>query len=147
MLLVVVIWGANFAVVKYALDQIPPLAFTALRFAIASAILVPVVRAREGSLAVPRAGAWRYVWLGLVGNTIYQLLFIIGLSKTTAANTALLIATTPVLVALIGALTGVERVARRVAVGIALAFAGITIVIAARGVTLSRQQADWAQAC
>jgi drug/metabolite transporter (DMT)-like permease len=138
MLLVVVIWGANFAIVKASLNQIPPLAFTALRFGIASILLLPIVYFREGSIAPPRGSAWNHLWLGIVGNTIYQLLFIIGLSRTTAAHSALLIATTPVLVALIGALLRIERVTRTVAVGIALAFAGITVVVAARGVTVSR---------
>jgi drug/metabolite transporter (DMT)-like permease len=139
MLLVVVIWGANFAVVKAALAQIPPLALTALRFAIASILLLTIVSLREGSLLPPRGSAWRHVWLGIVGNTIYQILFITGLARTTAANAALLIATTPVLVAIFGALFRIERVTRRIAFGIALAFAGIAIVMAARGATVSRQ--------
>jgi drug/metabolite transporter (DMT)-like permease len=139
MLLVVVIWGANFAIVKASLAQIPPLAFTALRFGVASLLLLPLTYAREGTIGTPRASLWKFVGLGLVGNTIYQLLFIIGLSHTTAANSALLIATTPVLVALLGGLLGVERVTRHVALGIALAFVGITLVVAARGVTLSRR--------
>ncbi|MFL6230241.1 MAG: DMT family transporter [Pyrinomonadaceae bacterium] len=138
MLLVVVIWGANFAIVKASLAQIPPLAFTALRFGVASVLLLPITYAREGSVAPPRGSVWKLVGLGLVGNTIYQLLFIVGLSHTTAANSALLIATTPVLVALLGGLLGVERVTRYVALGIALAFAGITLIVAARGVTISR---------
>ncbi|MDT7540848.1 MAG: hypothetical protein QOE33_752 [Acidobacteriota bacterium] len=138
MLLVVIIWGTNFAIVKGALSQIPPLAFTALRFGIASILLLPIVYFREHAFMPPRGSVWKLVWLGLVGNTIYQLLFIIGLSRTTAANCALLIATTPVLVALLGAILRIERVTRIVAAGIALAFAGIAVVVAARGVTLSR---------
>jgi drug/metabolite transporter (DMT)-like permease len=137
MLLVVVIWGANFAIVKASLVQIPPLAFTALRFGVATVLLLPLTYAREGAVAPPRGSFWKLVGLGLVGNTFYQLLFIVGLSHTTAANSALLIATTPVLVALLGGLLGVERVTRHVALGIALAFVGLTLVIAARGVTLS----------
>jgi drug/metabolite transporter (DMT)-like permease len=137
MLLVVVIWGANFAIVKASLAQIPPLAFTALRFGIASVLLFVVILAREGSIAPPRGSWWKLIGLGLVGNTIYQLLFITGLDETTAANSALLIATTPVLVGLLGGLLRIERVTRRVAAGIALAFTGITLVVAARGVSLS----------
>lgn len=138
MLLVVLIWGANFSIVKLALAQIPPLAFTALRFTIASAILMLILWWREGKTSLPAGTLWKLVWLGVVGNTLYQGFFIIGLSITTAANSALLVATTPVMVALLGALTGVERLTRNVAAGVALAFTGIALVIAARGVTLSR---------
>lgn len=137
MLLVVLIWGANFAVVKASLTEFPPLAFTALRFTAAALLLTLIASAREGSLAPPRGSRWKLAGLGLVGNTLYQLLFIVGLDLTTAANTALLISTTPVLVALLGALLRIERVTPHVGAGIALAFAGIVFVLAARGVALS----------
>lgn len=137
MLFVVLIWGANFAVVKVSLAEFPPLAFTALRFTTAALLLALVAYAREGSLAPPRGSGWKLVGLGLVGNTLYQLLFIVGLDLTTAANTALLISTTPVLVALLGAVLGIERITRHVGAGIALAFAGIVLVLASRGVALS----------
>jgi drug/metabolite transporter (DMT)-like permease len=51
----------------------------------------------------------------------------------------LLLATTPVMVALGGGLLGTERVTRRVVGGIALALIGITMVMSARGAALSRQ--------
>lgn len=137
MLFVVLVWGANFAIVKASLAHIPPLAFTALRFGVASVLILFIVSLREGRLEPPRGMVWKLVGLGLVGNTFYQVLFILGLARTTAANSALLIATTPVLVALLGATLGVERVTRRVAAGVAFAFAGIALVMVARGVALS----------
>lgn len=141
MLLVVLIWGVNFAVVKASLAEIPLFAFTALRFAAAALLLTLVAYAREGGIAAPRGTFWRLAGLGFVGNTAYQLLFVVGLSMTTAANCALLISTTPVFVVLLGAALGVERITRTVAAGVALAFAGIVLVLAARGVSLSRATA------
>jgi drug/metabolite transporter (DMT)-like permease len=141
MLLVVLIWGANFSVVKAALAEIPPLAFTALRFAIATLLLLLLLTVREGRSALAQAGNLKLVGLGLVGNTLYQLFFIIGLARTTAANSALLIASTPVLVALLGRLFGVERITRRTALGILAAFAGIVLVMSARGLSLSAETA------
>ena len=137
MLLVVLIWGANFAVVKLSLAEFPLLAFTALRFTAAALLLALIVYAREGSLAPPRGSVWKLIGLGIIGNTIYQLLFIVGLNLTTAGNTALLISTTPVIVALLGAVLRIERITRYVGGGIALAFAGIVLVLASRGVALS----------
>jgi drug/metabolite transporter (DMT)-like permease len=137
MLIVVLIWGANFSIVKIALDQIPPLVFTALRFMIAVVALLPVLWLREGSLALPRATWWRLIGLGFVGNTLYQISFILGLSQTTAANAALLVATTPAIVALLGATLGVEKITRRIGSGIALALVGVTLVVMARGVAFS----------
>ncbi|MGH9900612.1 MAG: DMT family transporter, partial [Pyrinomonadaceae bacterium] len=89
--------------------------------------------------SMPACGARKLIWLGVVGNTLYQLLFATGLSITTAANSALFVAATPVVVALLGALSGVERPTRNVVAGVALAFIGITLVLAARGVALSSE--------
>jgi drug/metabolite transporter (DMT)-like permease len=139
MLFVILIWGANFSIVKASFAQIPPLAFTALRFGVAAVLLLVILRLREGSIGIPRALVWRLIWLGFAGNTMYQILFINGLAITTAANTALLIATTPVLVLLIGRLFGIERLTRNTAFGIALAFTGITLVMLARGASVTQQ--------
>lgn len=139
MLFVVVIWAFNFSIVKVALPQIPPLAFTSLRFAFACLPLMLVLKWREGSYAFPPGSFWALVGLGVIGNTIYQLLFISGLAITTAANSALLLASTPVIVAISGALLGIERLTRPIITGIVCAFIGITLVVAARGATLSLQ--------
>jgi O-acetylserine/cysteine efflux transporter len=47
-LLVVLAWGSNFSAMKIALEELPPLLFVGLRFA----ILVPLIRCFPG----PRAG-------------------------------------------------------------------------------------------
>ena len=79
MLLVCLIWGFNFSVTKSAFDQLPPLAFTAIRFAISSLLLWLVLRVMEGRLGFRAGCLKRLVVLGLVGNTFYQLAFMLGL--------------------------------------------------------------------
>jgi drug/metabolite transporter (DMT)-like permease len=131
MLLVVLIWGGNFAVIKAALREFPPLAFSALRFLFATVVLLVVVRTREGSLGAPPRSWGRFLWLGLIGNTLYQVLFIYGLNMTTADSGALIVSSNPIWVALLGAMTGVERLTRAVVGGIVLAFAGVSLVLGA----------------
>ncbi len=137
MLVVVVIWGVNFSVVKLALEQFPPLVFSALRFVLAVVALVPLLRLREGRQQLPPGQFWWLAVLGFIGNTLYQICFVFGLSLTTAANAALLVATTPALVALLGAAFGVERITCRMGWGIALAVLGVGLIVAGRGVTLA----------
>ncbi len=48
MLLVCLIWGTNYSVVKFAVGAMPPLAFTGLRFAGSSVILAALLWWREG---------------------------------------------------------------------------------------------------
>ncbi|GIV89714.1 MAG: hypothetical protein KatS3mg055_2232 [Chloroflexus sp.] len=138
MLLVVLIWGANFSIVKAALTEIPPLAFATLRFASASVLLLAFTFWREGRRALPpdRATFWKLTWIGFIGNTVYQALFTYSLTLTTAANGSLIIATTPAWVALTAAVLGIERVRRTMAMGIALAIGGVMLVVAERGLSL-----------
>ncbi|MEF3274584.1 MAG: DMT family transporter [Chloroflexus sp.] len=138
MLLVVLIWGANFSIVKAALTEILPLAFATLRFASASVLLLAFTFWREGRRALPPDWATfgKLVWIGFVGNTIYQALFTYSLTLTTAANGSLIIATTPAWVALAAALLGLERVRGMMVAGIVLAMSGVALVVAERGLSL-----------
>jgi drug/metabolite transporter (DMT)-like permease len=134
MLLVCLIWGLNFGVTKFALDQIPPLPFTAIRFAAASVLLAVVIRLVERPAPIPRGALKKLVLLGLVGNTCYQLVFAVGLAKTTATNSALILSTVPTVVALFAGALGLERITPKMWFGIALGTAGVILVIATRGV-------------
>jgi drug/metabolite transporter (DMT)-like permease len=133
MVVVVLIWGANFSVVKVAIQQIPPLTFAGLRFFIASVLLWLVLRAVEGRRPLPPGALRQLIWLGMVGNSIYQVCFLFGLSISTAANASLIIATTPALVAGAGAILGIERLRRVAIIGIALAISGVILILTARG--------------
>lgn len=137
MLLVAAIWGANVSVVKVSLETLSPLAFNALRFGISTALLLLALLAIERSARIERRFWRRALWVGLLGNFVYQICFIEGLSRTTATNGALLIATAPIWVALLGALRGGERLTPSGWFGIALSFGGIVLVLTARGAALS----------
>ena len=56
--------------------------------------------------------ALELVALGLVGHFLYQYFFIGGLALTTVANSSLMLASTPVVIALISAVFGQERIGR-----------------------------------
>jgi drug/metabolite transporter (DMT)-like permease len=137
LLTVIVIWGTNYTVVKEALDAFPPLAFMALRFALASGAMALVLHTREGFKPLPRPTLLKLVGLGLVGNTLYQCCFILGLAHTTAANGGMLTAATPVMVALLGAMLGVDKLSRPLAMGLGLAIPGMLLIVSARGPELA----------
>ena len=133
MLLVVLIWGVNFSVTKGAFARFPPLAFTGVRFALASLLLVPLVRRLQGREPLPRPVLTRLVLLGVVGNTLYQLGFISGLDRTTASNSALILAAMPSIVALLAVALGFEPLRPKVLGGVLVATVGVVLVVAARG--------------
>ncbi len=137
MLTVCLIWGLNFSVTKMALGEISPLAFTAIRFLAASALLWGVLRLTEGEAVLPPGSMTRLVVLGVVGNTLYQLAFMLGLDRTTATNSALILSTVPTIVAVMAGALGLERITPRMWCGIALGTLGVGLVIATRGVGFS----------
>jgi drug/metabolite transporter (DMT)-like permease len=129
MVLVVFIWGVNFTVIKIALRGFSPLAFNALRFTLATVVLLAVMRLLGESFYLSRRDALGMLLLGLIGHTVYQMFFIRGLARTTPGNTSLLMATAPIFVAIYGAVLGIERGGPRVWAGILLSFAGVLLLI------------------
>jgi drug/metabolite transporter (DMT)-like permease len=141
LLLMAVIWGTNYSVVKSAFRQVDPQAFNAMRMLIASSVFLAVIlglRLRRGgvvsSVFQTPAPITRRDWielsaLGFVGHFLYQYFFIGGLALTTVANSSLLLAATPVVVALVGAAIGHEHVGARHWLGAALSVVGIYVVI------------------
>lgn len=128
MLLVVLIWGVNFAIIKVALREIDPLAFAALRFGLATAMMVGLALAFERSLRIQRGDFWKLLGLGLLGNGIYQILFMSGIARTTAGNTSLILATAPIFVAILSAFMGYRL--RPIAwAGILLSFTGLALIV------------------
>ncbi len=126
--LVIVIWGFNFSFVKWVISQIPPLAFNVVRLTIASLLILVVLTKKEGWQAMPFLDLVKMAGLGVLGHTIYQIFFISGLSLTTAGNSSLLIATSPIWTALVSAVLKKDEVTRNALFGIILAFVGVFLV-------------------
>jgi drug/metabolite transporter (DMT)-like permease len=141
MLLVVLIWGANFSFLKAALTELEPLVIATLRFAVAGVVLFALLMRSEGRRALPgRRQLLLLAAIGLAGNTLYQLFFMNGVRYTSAANASLITSTSPALVAVFAAALRIETLQRRTVAGIALALAGVVVVLLARGgVEFSRE--------
>lgn len=154
LLLMAAIWGTNYSIVKSVFREIDPQAFNAMRMLVASVAflvvlgLVRVLRRQSPGLAtrrdLPRGGIasvfhtptplTRRDWLalaalGLVGHVLYQYFFIGGLSRTSVANSSLTLAATPVVIALLSALLGHERVGPAHWLGAAVSAGGIYLVV------------------
>ena len=124
-----VIWGVNFSVIKVALVEIEPLAFNALRFLLAAATLFVLLRWR-GPIPLPhRDHRARVVLLGLLGNVVYQGLFIFGLDATMAGNASLVLSTTPVWTLILATALGQERHTAAVWLGVIATLGGMVFVV------------------
>jgi len=129
-LLLVVIWGVNFSVVKWLLGQFDPLALNGLRFALGALVLVPFV-VRGGGLARFERRDWLpLIGLGIVGNLVYQVLFVFGIDLTLAGNAALMLAMAPVFVTLLSAFMRHESIRPAGWFGVVFSTTGIACVLA-----------------
>jgi drug/metabolite transporter (DMT)-like permease len=157
LLLMVVCWGANYALVKELFRYLPPRAFNAVRMSVASVLFLAaiaastflrrrargvrdrIVQATPGgarSLAVFRTASpisgrdWLVlVGLGLVGQFAYQAFFAEGLKRTSVANASLTIGCTPIMVSLASAALGRDRLGPMHWVGIAASAIGMYLVV------------------
>jgi drug/metabolite transporter (DMT)-like permease len=150
LLVMTLIWGTNYALVKSAFSEIDPQAFNALRLVEASVIMVganlvvrrarPAVADAGGGFgevasifhtpAPVTGGDWlRLTWLGLVGHCLYQYLFIGGLARTSVANGALIVSSSPIVITLFSTVTGKERLGAMHWAGTLLSFLGIYLVV------------------
>jgi len=124
----VLIWGINFVVVKRALEVFDPLGFNALRHLLAAAFMIAVLVARDGIGRPARGDVWRVVVLGIVGNFIYQMAFIVGLERTTAGNASLMLATVPIFLLIFGRKQNGGGPRAHPLLGVALSIGGVALV-------------------
>lgn len=134
LILMAMIWGVNFTVVKTGIATLPPMAFNGIRVALASVVLAVVAFSVAGWRRFPsRRDALALLAMGVVGNGMYQLMFIAGLSRTRAGIAALVIAAGPAWIALFSRMLGRERLPGRGWAGIALQMLGMICVVASAG--------------
>jgi drug/metabolite transporter (DMT)-like permease len=123
------IWGTTYLAIRYAVETIPPFLMMALRHTTAG--LVVYAWARNSGAVRPRWAQWGYA---AVAGTI---LFLGGHGvlawaeeKVPSGLAALLCATLPLWMVVVGRLKGVEgRLGARVWLGLLLGFAGVALLI------------------
>ena len=126
---VVLIWGFNFALMKVMYRYFSPITFNAIRFVISSTAMVLILKARGDRVLPDWKDMRRIMWLGLLGNTLYPFIFVLGLDRTKAGNAALLMALTPVFAFLIGVGMKKEQFSMGVLIGIVLSLSGAAAIV------------------
>jgi drug/metabolite transporter (DMT)-like permease len=125
--LAVASWGLSYGLTKLAFREWPPLVFTGTRFAAMAGIALVVLAAQGRLRAIVGPDRWRFALGGLFGFTLYQLGFTLGLDRTSAFASTLLLTTVPLFSLLLLRLGGDEPVGRSQWAGVALASAGILL--------------------
>lgn len=127
------IWGSTWLFIKLGLEDLPPLTFAAIRFVIASAILVALVAFRR--LALPRKRSdWTLLAVtGVLAFTLNYGLLFWGEQYISSGLAALLQATIPAFGLIIAHfyLPG-EKITRAKIFGVAMGVAGVGVIFSSQ---------------
>jgi len=121
MLLIQLIWGANFVVVKVGLAHMPPLFFVALRFTLAALILLPFC-------GLPRAHLKQVIPLSFTLGVMHFTLIFTGMHYLDASTTAIAVQLQVPFAAILAAIFFKESLHWRRITGMVIAFAGIVCI-------------------
>jgi drug/metabolite transporter (DMT)-like permease len=130
MLLTVLFWAVNLSVIKIGLRELPPHAFNAVRLAVASLAYIAILAGGRGRFALAKGDGLKAVGLGILGITVYQIFFIQAISRTNASTASVIMATSPIFIALLSTALGQEKIHWAGWLGILVSFAGFFFVVA-----------------
>jgi drug/metabolite transporter (DMT)-like permease len=123
------VWGSTYLAIRYAVETIPPLVTAGIRHTIAGSILLAWAWARGFR---PTRQQW------LAGLAVGALFFFVGHGTLHWAEqyvgsglAALLIATEPMFILVLGWLMGQQKISRLSALGLALGIAGVAVLTGA----------------
>ena len=131
MLVLYLVWGSTYLAISIAVETLPPFLMAAVRFSVAGLILLAWSVAREGrGFVAPSRRQVRdssIVGALLIGGGMGMVAF--GEQTIPSGITALLIATMPVWVAILGRVVLGERLPGVAVAGIVMGFVGVAILV------------------
>jgi drug/metabolite transporter (DMT)-like permease len=131
LLSVALMWASTFALFKIAWRDIDPVAFTGLRFAVMFVFSAAVLVRATGRVRPQRQDLPWLAASGLTGFFLYQMGFVLGLDRTSALASAILISTHPIFSVIVVWLMRNERPNRGQIFGVLLGFVGVAVFLRA----------------
>ncbi|MBI5265114.1 MAG: DMT family transporter [Bradyrhizobium sp.] len=123
-----ILWGGSFFFNGVALKELPPLTLVFVRLAVATALLLPLLRAYKVKLPTNVAG-WRpFFAIGLLNNVLPFSLIVIGQTYIPGGLAAILNATTPLFTVVVMAAAGEEKLELRRIAGVVVGLIGVIIL-------------------
>jgi drug/metabolite transporter (DMT)-like permease len=128
---VTLMWASTFTVFKVAWRDIDPVAFTAFRFAAMLAFALAVLYAAKDRVKPRREDLPALALSGFTGYFLYQMGFVLGLDRTTALASAILISTHPIFSVVLEWFVRKTKPSRLEVGGVLLGFIGVAVFLRA----------------
>ncbi len=131
--IVVIIWAANYSLAKWAIQVIDIFVFNSIRYVIAAGAVGAFFAIRYSWTPMPGKDWRNALTTGFVASVLYQMAFIIGLSLTSAGNSAILLATSPLWTLIINAKMHKEKIRPTMWLGMLVSLCGVALLIMGSG--------------
>ena len=122
-------WSGNYIAGKIALRSFPAVLLYGMRISMAGVLILPVYWwERRKKKTWKLADVPLLVTLGMFGVALNQFLFVVGLSRTSVAHSAIFANMTPILVLLLASARGLEKLNWPKVAGVFVALAGVVLL-------------------
>ena len=128
-LILTLVWGCNWPVLKMGVTELAPLTFRALTLPLAALGMLVVARMAGDSTRVPRALWWRLCVLAFFNISCWNGLVLFGVQQLPAGRSAIIAYTMPIWATAIAIVFLHERPSPQKLVGLVLGIAGMAVLI------------------
>ncbi|PTW62029.1 drug/metabolite transporter (DMT)-like permease [Breoghania corrubedonensis] len=123
-------WGLTFNAAHLTVSSLPPLTTAAMRFGIAAVLMaVLLLFMQKGWTATLARNFWAFLGMAIAGVVGFNAFFFFGMQFTSPTNGALIMATNPLVTALIARIFLGEPISRNHKVGTTISFIGVAALI------------------
>ena len=133
--LMLLFWSLNYIIGKVALREFPAVLLTCIRTTFAGAFILPIYlwRERGKHRAWTRRELGGLLMLGIFGVVANQFFFVVGLASTSVVHASIVVTLMPILVLLLAAFLGQERITARKVLGMVIAATGVGVLQLEKG--------------
>jgi drug/metabolite transporter (DMT)-like permease len=129
----VVIWAANFPLAKWGIGGLGFAVFNAMRYVVAFLVLVLIYLARSSWTPIIRKDRGKLITVSILASIVYQCAFILGLSLTSAGNSAVILSTAPLWIVFLSSRMNKEQIRKSMWVGMVVSLCGIVMIVVGSG--------------
>ncbi len=129
LVMLTLIWGINWPVMKLGVTGYPPLTFRALCLWLGLPVMVLIMRLRKTPFTIPRDKYREVFWLAVTNLVIWNILIILAVKNLSSGRSAILGYTMPIFSALLGAWFFGTRLRLRNWLGVAAAALGVALLL------------------
>nr|WP_153020613.1 DMT family transporter [Pseudomonas sp. BMS12] len=139
-LIVCLSWGTTWLGIKIAVETVPPLTASGLRFLIAFPLFLCFALIRGDSIFFPRGSLGFFVFVTLCYFSLPYYLLNYGETHVSSGLTALLFSCMPVFILIFSALFLRERIYLSQVTGIAIGFGSLYMILRSQGLSLAHDE-------